>query len=95
MDDLDHVHVRGPLRKVLGQHAEAAADLEHYVVRRQFGGAGDHVEDVRVDQEVLAQLAVRADAELPHAAQARLPWKLAHQLSSRAAFASTAASSSA
>ena len=61
---------------------------------RRRGGARDHVEDVRVDQEVLAELAVRADAELPHAAQARLRREPGHQPSSRAAFASTAASSS-
>ena len=92
--DLDHVHVRGALGEVLGQHAEPAADLEHDVLGRERGGAADHVEDVRVDQEVLAELAVRADPELAHAAQARLRRELAHQPSSRAALASTAASSS-
>ncbi len=92
--ELDHVDVRGPLGEVLGQHAEPAADLEHDVVGAQLRGAADHVEDVRVDQEVLAELAVRADPELPHPAQARLRRELAHQPRSRAALASTAASSS-
>ena len=32
--ELDHVRVRDPRREVLGEHAEAAADLEHDVVGR-------------------------------------------------------------
>ncbi len=103
--ELDHVHVRDALGQVLGQHAEAAADLEHDVGLGERGGARDHVEQVRVDQEVLAQVALRADAELLHPAQARLDGKLArpaggtaalaHQPNSRAPLACTAASSSA
>ena len=92
--ELDHVHVRGALGEVLRQHAEPAADLQHHVAGAELGGAADHVEDVRVDQEVLAQLAVGPDAELAQAAQARLRRELGHQPSSRAALASTAASSS-
>ena len=61
--ELDDVDVRGALGEVLGEHAEAAADLEHDVVAAELGGARDHVEQVRVDQEVLAELAVRADPE--------------------------------
>ena len=64
--------VAGPLGEVLAEHAEAAADLEHDVVVLEFRSAADHVEDVRVDEEVLAQLAVRPDAELAHAPDARL-----------------------
>ena len=67
------------LGEVLGQHAEPAADLEHDVVGAQLRRAADHVEQVRVDQEVLAQLAVRADAERLQAAQARLGREPAHQ----------------
>ena len=93
--ELDHVHVGGALGEVLRQHAEPAPDLEHDVGGAELGGAADDVEDVGVDQEVLAQLAVGPDAELAQAAQARLRGELAHQPSSRAALASTAASSSA
>ena len=92
--ELDHVHVLGVVGEVLRQHAEAAADLEHDVVLVQLRGATDHVEDVRVDQEVLAQLAVGPDPELAHPAQARLRGEVAHHPSSRAALASTAVSSS-
>ena len=93
--ELDHVDVGRAIGEVLRQHAEPAPDLEHDVGGAELRGAADHVEDVRVDQEVLAQLAAGPDAELAQAAQARLRGKLAHQPSSRAALASTAASSSA
>ena len=43
---------------MLGQDAEAAADLEHDVVRRQLGSAGDDAQQIVVDQEVLAELAI-------------------------------------
>ena len=92
--DLDDVHVRDPLREVLRQHAEPAADLEHHVVGGQRGGAGDHVEQVRVDQEVLAEVALGADAERLHPPQARLRGEIAHQPNRRALVACTAASSS-
>ena len=88
------MHVVGTACEVLREHAEAAADLEHDVGGLERGGAADHVEQVRVDQEVLAELPVGADAELTQAAQARLDREVAHQRSSRAALASTAASSS-
>ncbi len=90
--------VRDALGEVLGEHAEAAADLEHDVLGAKLGGALDHAEDVRVDQEVLAELAVRAHAEAAHPAQARLPGRVghgrAHQPNTRAALRSTAAPSS-
>ena len=73
---------------------EPAADLEHDVVGRQRRLAPDHVEQVRVDQEVLPQVAVGADPERLQAAQARLRREPAHQPNRRAAFASTACSSS-
>ena len=92
--DLHHVDMGDAWRQVLRQHAEAAADLEHHVLRVELRLAPDHVEQVRVDQEVLPQLAVGADAERLHAAQARLRRELAHQPNRRAAFASTACSSS-
>ncbi len=99
--ELDHVHVRDPLGEVLGEHAQAAADLQHDILVPQLGGALDHAEDVRVDQEVLPQLAVGADPELPHPAQAGLDWcgrvhhEPTHQPNTRAALRSTIASSSA
>ena len=93
--ELDDVDVGDALREVLAQHAEAAADLEHDVVRAELRGPRDHVEQVRVDQEVLAQVALGADAERPHPPQARLDGKLAHQPNSRALFSWTAVSSAA
>ena len=91
--ELDDVDVARAFGEVLREHAEAAADLEHDVVVGQLGGAADHVEDVRVDEEVLAEVAVRADAELAHPSHARL-CGLRHQPKSLAALAVTAASSS-
>ena len=53
-----------------------AADLQHHVVAGQLGGAPDDLEDVGVDEEVLAQLAVGPDVELAQAPQARLDGEL-------------------
>ena len=92
--DLHDVHVLRPVGEVLGQHPQPAADLEHDVVGAQLGRAPDDVEDVRVDEEVLAELAVGPDPELAHPAQARLRGEVAHHPSSRTALASTAVSSS-
>ena len=105
--ELDHVHVAHPRGEVLAEHAEAAADLEHDVVGLQLRGARDDLEDVRVDQEVLAEVALRAHPEGPHAPQARLdgqgpirggPARAVaggrHQPRRRAEFRCTAASSS-
>ncbi len=100
--ELDDVHVAHARGEVLGEHAESAADLEHDVPGLELGGPLDHAEDVRVDQEVLPELAVRSHAEAPHPTQARLHWLLrhreppgAHQPNTRAALRSTAAPSSA
>ena len=90
----DHMHVRHACGQVLRQHAEPAADLEHYVRGIERRLAPDHVEQVRVDQEVLPEVAVGADPERLHAAQAGLRREAAHQPNRRAAFASTACSSS-
>ena len=83
--DLDHVQVRHARRQVLGEHAQPAADLEHHVGRTELGGPADHAEDVVVDQEVLAELAVGPDLEPAQAAQAGLARLAAHQPSTRAA----------
>ena len=91
--ELDDVHVRAARGEVLAEDAEAAADLQHDVVGAQRGGALDDAEDVRVHEEVLAQVAPRAHAELAHAAQARLGREVAgHHDSSSAAVRWTAAS---
>ncbi len=88
--DLHHVHVGDALGEVLGEHAEAAADLEHDVAGVELGGAADHAEDVRVDQEVLAEVAIGPHAEAAHAPQARLRRGVRHgahaQPNTRAAF---------
>ena len=88
--DLDDVDVARQRGEVLGQHAEAAADLEHDVLRAELRRPVDDAEDVRVDEEVLAEVALGPDVELGEPAQTRL----GHHRSSAAAVASTAASSS-
>ena len=93
--DLDDVDVRGARRQVLAEDAEPAADLEHDVVGAELRGALDDPEDVRVDEEVLAEVALGAHAELAQAAQARLGGEvLGHHPNSVAALASTRRSSS-
>ncbi len=78
---------------MLRQHAEPAAHLEHDVVGLELGEAADDLEDVVVDQEVLPELAVRANRELSQAAEARLTWPRYHP-KTRAALRSTSVSSS-
>ena len=89
--DLDDVQVGDPRRQVLGQDAEPAADLERDIVRPKLGRVADQPQDVVVDEEVLAELAVRPHVEAPQAVDAAL----AHQPKTRAALRSTIASSSA
>ena len=94
--DLDDVHVARPGGEVLGEHAEAAADLEHDVRGVELGRPADDAEQVRVDEEVLAELALGRMPKLPQPPQAGLPGllePLGHHPNSRAALASTAASS--
>ena len=45
--------------RYVGEHAEPGADLEHDVVRVERREASDHVEDVPVDEEVLAERLLR------------------------------------
>src|SRR5215212_6208571 len=54
--------VGNTVRQVGGEHAEAGPDLEHDVVLVELGEASDHAEDVRVAEEVLAELLLRPDA---------------------------------
>ena len=84
------MHVARERREVLGQHAETAADLQHDVLGPELGGPVDDAEDVRVDEEVLPEVALGPDAELGEPAQTRLR----HHRRSAAAVDSTAASSS-
>ena len=93
--ELDDVDVGGTRGQVLAEHAQPTADLEHDVVVGELGRALDDAEDVRVDEEVLAEVALGAHAELAHAAQARLGGELpGHHPNSVAALASTRRSSS-
>ncbi len=97
--DLHDVHVPHTLGQVLGQHAQATADLQYDVLLGQLAPRVDHPEDVRVDQEVLPQFTIRAHVEALHAPQGRLGRALGrpaahHQPNTRAALRSTSASSS-
>jgi hypothetical protein len=88
--ELDDVDVPRALGEVLAQDAQAAADLEHDVLVAQLRGALDDAEDVRVDEEVLAEVALGAHAELAQAPQARLGREVpGHHPNSVAALAST------
>src|SRR5690242_7367771 len=62
-----------PRRQVAREHALPGADLEDDVVRRQLGQTADHLEDVRVAQEVLAVLlpGPRAHGSEKHSAALR------------------------
>ena len=96
--DLDDMHVASPLGEVLREHAQAAPDLEDHIGGSELGGATDHAEDVRVDEEVLAELPVGPHRELAHPADARLDGRVGHGAhhhpNSRAALRSTVAPSS-
>ena len=68
--DLDSVDERDASGEVAGEHAKARADLQHDVVRVQLGEPADDAEDVLVDEEMLAELLLRADAHGPKSAVA-------------------------
>ena len=68
--ELDRVDVRDAVGEIGGEDAEARADLEHAVLRRELGEAADHAEDVLVGEEVLAELLLRPHA---HAAPGAAP----------------------
>ncbi len=46
----------GRLGEPLGEHPPAAADLEHDIFGRQLGEPLDHIEDVAIDEKILAEL---------------------------------------
>ena len=52
--DLDRNHLPGLLSKNTGQRAHAGSYFQHDIITVQLGTAGDHVQQVHVDQEVLA-----------------------------------------
>ena len=79
--DLDRVDARHLRRQVLGQRPDPRAHLEHDVVGPELREPVDHQQQVVVEQEVLAELAVRAQAVLGEAAQRALP-RLGHQAGS-------------
>ena len=60
--ELDCVDVSGAVGEAAGEDAEAGPDLEHDVVAVELGQSLDHAEDVLVDEEVLAELLLRANA---------------------------------
>ena len=105
--DLDDMEMGHPRRQVLGQDSKSPSDLEHDVIGPELGRALDHSEQVGVDEEVLAEVAIRPHVEAPQAAQAGLAWQRAlhrpraigpparaHHPNNPAAFRSTAPSSS-
>jgi adenosylcobinamide-phosphate synthase len=62
--ELDAEDGTGLLGEADGEAPGAAADLEGQVGRRQLGGAQEQLEQVQVDEEVLAELVLRLDAAL-------------------------------
>ena len=56
--DLDGVHQADALGEERGEDAHARPDLEHDVVGVQFREAADDAEQVLVDEEVLAEVAL-------------------------------------
>ena len=60
--ELDCVDVSGAIGEAAGEDAEAGPDLEHDVVVVELGQSLDHAEDVLVDEKVLAELLLRANA---------------------------------
>src|SRR5215218_3690115 len=60
--DLDGVDVPRSVGESPREHAEPGPDLQHDVVRTELGESLDHGEDVRVGEEVLAELLLGAHA---------------------------------
>ncbi len=81
--ELDDVDVGAPRREVLAEYAEPAPDLEHDVGGIELRGALDDPEDVRVDEEVLAEVAPGADAERPKPAERRLGREVSRRVGGR------------
>ena len=87
--DLHRVHRAGRAREGGGQHPQAGAHLQHGVARADARLAHGQVDQVLVEQEVLAELGVGAQAmgrEQPHDADPAPPGRPGHQAKARAAF---------
>ena len=67
--DLHRVDARDPLGEISRQHAEPGADLEHHVAGVEVREPSDDAEDVLVDEEVLAEVAVGRDREPRHGSE--------------------------
>ena len=63
--ELDSVHLCHAVGEIHRERAEPWADLEHTVDGLELREAADHAEDVLVDEEVLAELLLRADGHGP------------------------------
>ncbi len=70
---LDGHHAAGLLGDQLGEHAGAGADLQHRVLGRELRGGHDMRAVRGVDEEVLAQPLLRANAERGKLGQQALP----------------------
>src|SRR5262249_32176270 len=75
--------VRAARGEVLAQDPQAASYLEDDVVLRQLRRAVDDAEDVRVDEEVLAEIALGAHPEAPHPAERRLGREVVRRVAGR------------
>ena len=58
-DDLEEPDPRPARGDLAGEHPQAGADLQHRHTRLRAPRLGDGPQDIAVDQEVLAELAVR------------------------------------
>ena len=99
--DLDGVDERDALGEPGGEHAQPGADLEHDVGRVERQEAAGDPQDVVVDEEVLAEVAVGPDPELAHPRERDLRPRgsavpsAPHSPNTRVALASICASSTA
>ena len=92
--ELDSHDTRDAVGEERGEGSEPRADLENHVVAVELGEAADHAEDVLVDEEVLAEVAVRRDREAAHGSE-NAAVAFASICSARAAASSPRASASA
>ena len=60
--ELDGVHLPYPIGEIRREDAETGSDLEDHVALAELRETRDHAEDVLVDEEVLTELLLRADA---------------------------------
>ena len=89
--DLDRVHGCDPVGQVGRQHAEAWADLEDDVGRRESGEPPDHAEEVHVDEKMLAEVPLRNDGHASENAVAAFASSLAESSATSTARSSASA----